>query len=60
MALSFFKKKDCIALDIGSNSIKIVALKQSKKGWELQKMGIAYRLRTGEMIYVPENITESE
>ncbi|MCK4846243.1 MAG: type IV pilus assembly protein PilM [Deltaproteobacteria bacterium] len=42
MALSLFKKKECIALDIGSNSIKVIALKQSKKGWELQKMGIAY------------------
>lgn len=42
MALSFFKKKDCIALDVGSNAIKLIALKQSKKGWELQKMGIAY------------------
>ncbi|MBI5599529.1 MAG: type IV pilus assembly protein PilM [Deltaproteobacteria bacterium] len=42
MGLSFFKKKDVVALDIGSHSIKLVQLRQAKKGWELQKLGIAY------------------
>lgn len=36
------KKKDIVALDIGSSAIKIVQLAQTKKGWELQKLGIAY------------------
>ncbi|MCK5236655.1 MAG: type IV pilus assembly protein PilM [Deltaproteobacteria bacterium] len=40
-ALPFLKKSEVIALDIGSSSIKIVKLKQAKKGWELQKLGIA-------------------
>ncbi len=36
------KKKETIALDIGSNSIKLVHMKQGKKGWELLKLGLAY------------------
>lgn len=36
------KKKDIIALDIGSSSVKIIQLAQTKKGWELQKLGISY------------------
>ncbi|MEE9614582.1 MAG: type IV pilus assembly protein PilM [Thermodesulfobacteriota bacterium] len=35
-------KKDAVALDIGSNAIKVVQLNQAKKGWELKKLGIAY------------------
>ncbi len=42
MDLPFFKKKDVIALDIGSSSIKLVKLNQAKKGWEMEKLGIAY------------------
>ncbi len=42
MEFSFFKKKDVVALDIGSNSIKIVQLRQAKKGWELAKLGMAH------------------
>jgi type IV pilus assembly protein PilM len=42
MDFSFLKKKDVVALDIGSSSIKIVQLNQAKKGWELIKLGIAY------------------
>ncbi len=41
MNLSFFKKKDAIALDIGSNSIKVAQMNQTKKGWELVKLGLA-------------------
>lgn len=41
MEFPFLKKKDVVALDIGSNSIKIVQLKQAKKGWELVKLGMA-------------------
>lgn len=37
----FSKKKDAVAFDIGSNSIKVVQMHKAKKGWELQKMGIA-------------------
>ncbi len=39
--LSFWQKKEVAAFDIGSNSIKLIQLKQTKKGWELVKMGIA-------------------
>jgi type IV pilus assembly protein PilM len=42
MEFSFLKKKNVVALDIGSNSIKIVQLNQAKKGWELVKLAIAY------------------
>ncbi len=43
MELGFsLSKKDLVALDIGSNSIKVVQLNQAKKGWELVKLGIAY------------------
>jgi type IV pilus assembly protein PilM len=42
MDFSFLKKKEVVALDIGSSSIKIVQLNQAKKGWELIKLGIAY------------------
>lgn len=41
MAL-FASKKEIVALDIGSNSVKVVQLSNSKKGWELKKLGIAY------------------
>ena len=41
MGFPFSKKKDVVALDIGSNSIKIVQLRQAKKGWELSKLGMA-------------------
>ncbi len=36
------KKTETVALDIGSSSIKIIQLKQTKKGWELQKLGLAH------------------
>jgi type IV pilus assembly protein PilM len=36
-----FKRKDVVALDIGSNSIKLVQLSQSKGGWTLEKLGMA-------------------
>lgn len=40
--LPFFKKKkDVIGLDIGSNSIKLVQLAETKKGYQLVKLGIA-------------------
>lgn len=39
--LSFLKKKDAVAVDIGSNSIKLVHLAQTKKGWSLLKLGMA-------------------
>src|SRR3990172_1042948 len=38
----FSKTKEAVALDIGSNSIKLVQMRQAKKGWELQKLGLAY------------------
>jgi len=41
MNLSFVKKKDVAAFDIGSNSIKLVQTNQTKKGWELVKLGMA-------------------
>ncbi|MBI2412208.1 MAG: type IV pilus assembly protein PilM [Deltaproteobacteria bacterium] len=41
MNLPFLKKKDAVAFDIGSNSIKLVQMNQTKKGWELTKLGIA-------------------
>lgn len=39
--LPFLKKKDAVAFDIGSNSIKLVQMNQTKKGWELLKLGMA-------------------
>jgi len=48
----FSKTKEAVALDIGSNSIKLVQMRQAKKGWELQKLGLApgqqARIRQGE------------
>lgn len=41
MNLPFLKKKDAVAFDIGSNSIKLVQMNQTKKGWELVKLGIS-------------------
>lgn len=41
MNLPFLKKKDAVAFDIGSNSIKLVQMSQTKKGWELTKLGMA-------------------
>lgn len=39
--LSFLKKKEAVAFDIGSSSIKLVQMNQTKKGWELLKLGMA-------------------
>lgn len=41
LSLPFLKKKEAVAFDIGSNSIKLVQMHQAKKGWELVKLGIA-------------------
>ncbi|MBI5468707.1 MAG: type IV pilus assembly protein PilM [Deltaproteobacteria bacterium] len=41
MNLPFLKKKDVAAFDIGSSSIKLVQMNQTKKGWELVKLGMA-------------------
>ena len=42
MNLSMFsRKKEAVAFDIGSNSIKLVQMNQTKRGWELVKMGMA-------------------
>lgn len=41
MNLQFFKKKEAVALDIGSNSIKLVQMNQTKRGWELLRLGMA-------------------
>ena len=38
---SFIKKREAVAFDIGSNSIKLVQMHQTKKGWELVKLGMA-------------------
>ncbi|HHL39365.1 MAG TPA: type IV pilus assembly protein PilM [Deltaproteobacteria bacterium] len=40
--LNLFRKKDVVAIDIGSSSIKVVQLDEAKKGWELSKLGIAF------------------
>ncbi len=42
MELPFFRKKDTVAIDIGSSSIKLIQMNQTKKGWELKKLGIGY------------------
>ncbi len=39
--LPFSKKKEVAAFDIGSSSIKLVYMVQTKKGWELEKLGMA-------------------
>lgn len=39
--LLFSKKRDAVALDIGSSSIKLVQMSQTKQGWELTKLGKA-------------------
>src|SRR3989338_1752989 len=41
MELPFFKKTDVVALDIGSNSVKIIQLAPAKKGWKLVKLGMS-------------------
>ncbi|MFQ5736636.1 MAG: type IV pilus assembly protein PilM [Thermodesulfobacteriota bacterium] len=38
---SFIRKREAVAFDIGSNSIKLVQMNQTKKGWELIKIGMA-------------------
>ncbi|MBI5233572.1 MAG: type IV pilus assembly protein PilM [Deltaproteobacteria bacterium] len=40
MEFSLFKKKETVALDIGSHSIKLVQLSQSKKGWHLSRLAM--------------------
>ncbi len=42
MELPFLKRKDTVAFDIGSNSIKVVQMNHTKKGWELKKLGMGY------------------
>ena len=42
------------------DKIEVMNVTDMLAGGEGEKMGVAYRLRTGEMIYVPENATESE
>ncbi|HLC17779.1 MAG TPA: type IV pilus assembly protein PilM [Thermodesulfobacteriota bacterium] len=44
MAISiwpFFAKRDAAAFDIGSSSVKVVHMSQTKKGWELEKLAMA-------------------
>jgi len=36
-----FKKKDLVGIDIGSSSVKLVQLKESKDGYQLVKVGMA-------------------
>ena len=38
--LSFSKSKEVAAFDIGSSSIKLVYMTQTRKGWELEKIGM--------------------
>ncbi len=38
---SFIRKREAVAFDIGSNSIKLAQMNQTKKGWELIKIGMA-------------------
>jgi len=42
------------------DKIEVMNVTDMLAGGAGEKMGIAYRLKTGEMIYVPENATESE
>ena len=39
--MAFWKPRNLVGLDIGSHSIKIVELKQHKRGYELRNFGIA-------------------
>ncbi|MBI3753025.1 MAG: type IV pilus assembly protein PilM [Deltaproteobacteria bacterium] len=41
MAFSLFKKTDVVGLDIGSNSIKLIQLAPTKKGWKLVNIGMS-------------------
>jgi type IV pilus assembly protein PilM len=41
MDFVFAKKKEAVAIDIGSSSIKLVEMRSTKKGWELLKLGLA-------------------
>ncbi len=34
------RKRESVALDIGSNSIKLVQMTQGKTGWQIQKLGV--------------------
>ena len=40
LSFSLAAKKDLIGLDIGSGAIKLVQLKESKRGYQLQKFGV--------------------
>lgn len=42
MEFSLFKKTDVVGLDIGSNSIKIIQLAPTKKGWKLVNIGMTH------------------
>ncbi|MFQ5442869.1 MAG: type IV pilus assembly protein PilM [Thermodesulfobacteriota bacterium] len=37
---NLLRKRESVALDIGSNSIKLVQMAQSKTGWAIQKLGM--------------------
>ncbi|MBI5493328.1 MAG: type IV pilus assembly protein PilM [Deltaproteobacteria bacterium] len=39
--MPFLRKKDSVAFDIGSSSIKLVQMNRTKRGWELVKLGAA-------------------
>ncbi len=41
MDLSFGKKKNAVALDIGSSSIKVAQMNQTRRGWEIIRLGYA-------------------
>ncbi|MDY6854032.1 MAG: type IV pilus assembly protein PilM [Thermodesulfobacteriota bacterium] len=40
--MDFFSKKDLIGLDIGSSSVKILELQNTRKGYALKNVGIAF------------------
>ena len=42
LSLPFFKGKELLGLDLGSNSVKLVQLSRGKHKWQLVKVGIAY------------------
>ncbi|MDC4204145.1 MAG: hypothetical protein MPW13_07070 [Candidatus Manganitrophus sp.] len=40
LSLPFSRKKELIGLDIGSGAIKLVQVKETSKGYQLQKFGV--------------------
>lgn len=58
----FFRSKGIVGLDIGSNSVKIAELKQSRDSYSLKSLGEAllpYESIVNKVITKPEDVTDN-